>query len=192
MSTLTEKQKMIQGLEYFASDKTLVHERFAARKQLDMLNAIPQDKVKQRAVLLQQLFGSTGKRLYVESTFKCDYGYNIHVGENFYANFGCVILDCAPVTIGDDCMLGPNVQIYTAAHPLDPIARKKGIEFAKSISIGNNCWIGGNAVINPGVKLGHNVVVGAGSVVTKSFEDNVVIAGNPAKVIQFIDNTSRK
>ena len=192
MSTLTEKQKMIQGLEYFASDKTLVHERFAARKQLDMLNAIPQDKVKQRAVLLHQLFGSTGKRLYVESTFKCDYGYNIHVGENFYANFGCVILDCAPVTIGDDCMLGPNVHIYTAAHPLDPIARKKGIEFAKSISIGNNCWIGGNAVINPGVKLGHNVVVGAGSVVTKSFEDNIVIAGNPAKVIQSIDNTSGK
>ena len=183
MSTLTEKQKMIQGLEYFASDKTLVKERFAARTQLDTLNAIPQDQVKQRANLLKILFGQTGKRLYIESIFKCDYGYNIHVGENFYANFGCVILDCAPVTIGDDCMLAPNVQIYTASHPLDPVARKKGIEFAKPINIGDNCWIGGSAVINPGVTLGDNVVVGAGSVVTKSFQSNVVIAGNPAHII---------
>lgn len=190
MSTLTEKQKMIQGLEYFASDKTLVSERFAARKQLDILNAMPQDEVKQRATLLKNFFGQTGKRLYIESTFKCDYGYNISVGENFYANFGCVILDCAPVTIGDDCMLAPNVQIYTAAHPIDPFARNKGIEFAKPITLGHSCWIGGNSVINPGVTLGDNVVVGAGSVVTKSFGDNVVIAGNPAKVIKTIDNAN--
>jgi maltose O-acetyltransferase len=187
MNTLTEKQKMVAGLDYFPSDKTLVADRFAARKQLDKLNTIPQDQVKQRANALKSLFGSAGKRLYIESTFKCDYGYNIHVGENFYANFGCVILDCAPVTIGHDCMLAPNVGIYTAAHPLNPTLRNSGLEFAKPITIGDNCWVGGNAVINPGVILGDNVVVGSGAVVTKSFGDNVVIAGNPAVVIKTIE-----
>lgn len=187
MNTLTEKQKMIAGLDYFASDKTLVAERFAVRKQLDLLNSLAQEQVKPRANILKSIFGTTGKRLYIESTFKCDYGYNIHVGENFYANFGCVILDCAPVTIGHDCMLAPNVGIYTAAHSLNPALRNSGLEFAKPITLGNNCWIGGNAVINPGVTLGDNVVVGAGAVVTKSFGDNVVIAGNPAVVINKID-----
>lgn len=181
---MTEKEKMLSGAAYFASDKTLVQERFAARKILQQLQQIDIDKVKQRAQLLKSLFGSSGKRLYVENTFHCDYGYNIHVGENFYANFNCTILDCAPVHIGNDCLLAPNVALYTATHPLDPIERAKGVELAQPITLGDQCWLGGNSVILPGVTLGNNVVVGAGSVVTKSFGDNVVIAGNPAKVIK--------
>ena len=183
---MTEKEKMVQGLPYFASDKTLVAERMHARTVLHELLAIPEQSVKQRAALLRNFFGSTGKRLYVENTFRCDYGYNIHVGENFYANFSCTILDCAEVKIGNNCMLAPNVSLFTATHPLDPAERRSGLESAASIHIGDDCWIGGGAIILPGVSLGNNVVVGAGSVVTKSFDDNVVIAGNPAKVINHL------
>ncbi|OXX25946.1 sugar O-acetyltransferase, partial [Vibrio sp. V06_P1A73T115] len=111
---------------------------------------------------------------------------NIHVGENFYANFGCVILDVAEVRIGNNCFIAPQVGIYTATHPTDPIQRNSGLEYGKSVVIGHNCWIGGHATINPGVTLGNNVVVASGAVVTKSFGDNVVIGGNPAKVIKEI------
>lgn len=185
---MTEKEKMLSGENYFPSDKVLTALRVQCRKQLDTLNATCQSEHKKRTQLLKQLFGSTGKRLYIESSFKCDYGENIHVGESFYANFNCVILDAAKVTIGDNCMLAPHVGIYTATHPLDPTERATGIEFAKPITLGHNCWVGGNAVINPGVTLGNNVVVASGAVVTKSFGDNVVIGGNPATVIKTIDN----
>lgn len=185
----TEREKMLAGDLYYPSDKQLVSMRLEARDKLSLLNAVAQSEVKKRARILKDLFAKTGKRLYVESTFKCDYGRNIDVGENFYANFGCVILDAAQVTFGNDCMLGPMVGIYTATHPLDPIQRKTGIEYAKPIIFGDNCWVGGSAVINPGVTLGNNVVVASGAVVTKSFGDNVVIGGNPASIIKNIDVT---
>ena len=178
---------MLTGALYFPSDKTLTAMRKQCRIQLDELNSICQSEHNKRTRLLKQLFGSTGKRLYIESSFKCDYGENIHVGENFFANFNCVILDAAKVTIGDNCMIAPQVGIYTATHPIDPKQRATGIEFAKPITIGHNCWIGGMAVINPGVTLGDNVVVASGAVVTKSFGSNVVIGGNPAKVIKSVD-----
>ena len=181
---MTELEKMLAGELYFPSDKQLTSMRKACRKQLDILNATCQTEHKKRTQLLKALFGSTGKRLYIESSFKCDYGDNIHLGENFYANFNCVILDAAKVTIGDNCMIAPQVGIYTATHPINAEQRATGIEFAKPISLGHNCWIGGNAVINPGVTLGNNVVVASGAVVTKSFGDNVVIGGNPARVIK--------
>jgi len=184
---MTEQEKMLTGALYFPSDKTLTAMRKQCRIQLDELNSICQSEHKTRTRLLKQLFGSTGKRLYIESPFKCDYGENIHVGENFFANFNCVILDAAKVTIGDNCMIAPQVGIYTATHPIAPKQRATGIEFAKPITIGHNCWIGGMAVINPGVTLGDNVVVASGAVVTKSFGDNVVIGGNPAKVIKSVD-----
>ena len=187
---MTELEKMLAGELYFPSDKALTLMRKQCRQQLDNLNATCQTEHKKRTQLLKTLFGSTGKRLYIESSFKCDYGSNIHVGENFYANFNCVILDAAKVTIGDNCMIAPQVGIYTATHPINPEQRATGIEFAKPITLGNNCWIGGNAVINPGVTLGDNVVVASGAVVTKSFGDNVVIGGNPAKVIKHVPTES--
>ena len=116
-----------------------------------------------------------------------DYGFNIHIGENFYANFNCTLLDICPITIGKNCMLAPNVQLYTATHPLDPDERNTSIEYGKPITFGDNVWVGGGAIIIPGVTLGDNVVVGAGAVVTKSFPDNVVLGGNPAKIIKLLD-----
>lgn len=121
---------------------------------------------------------------YIEPTFRCDYGYNIFLGNNFFANFDCVMLDVCPIRIGDNCMLAPGVHIYTATHPIDPVARNSGAELGKPVTIGNNVWIGGRAVINPGVTIGDNVVVASGAVVTKDVPDNVVVGGNPARIIK--------
>ncbi|WP_369902265.1 maltose acetyltransferase domain-containing protein [Bacillus manliponensis] len=182
----TEKEKMVQGELYIASDAALVEERRQARLLTRKFNETCETKQEERTVILKKLFGSTGENIYMESSFRCDYGYNIHVGENFYANFDCVILDVCPVHIGNNCMLAPGVHIYTAAHPLNAVERVSGAEFGKSVKIGNNVWIGGRAVINPGVTIGNNVVVASGAVVTKDVPDNVVVGGNPAKVMQKI------
>lgn len=119
--------------------------------------------------------------------FRCDYGYNIFVGENFYANFDCVILDVCEVKIGRDCMLAPGVHIYTATHPLDPFERSSGVEYGKPVTIGDHVWIGGRAIINPGVTIGNHSVVASGAVVTKDVPEGVVVGGNPARVIKHIE-----
>ncbi|WP_370979515.1 sugar O-acetyltransferase [Agaribacterium sp. ZY112] len=183
---MSEKEKMLAGQLYDPSDAELSALRLNARLLCERFNLSSANKQEERIELLNQLLGRCGQNLYVEQTFNCDYGFNIELGEHFYANFGCVILDVAKVTFGNHCKLGPQVGIYTATHPTEPLSRLSGLEFAKPISIGNNCWIGGHAVINPGVTLGDNVVVASGSVVTKSFSNNFVIAGNPAKVIKAI------
>ncbi|EGC40156.1 hypothetical protein DICPUDRAFT_52190 [Dictyostelium purpureum] len=184
-NSFTEKEKMIAGQFYLASDAELVRERLEARQVIHKFNNSLD--VEERKQLVKKLFGTTGENIYLEPTLRLDYGYNIHVGENFYANFGAVFLDVCPIRIGKNCMLASNVQLLTAAHPLDPYERcDKGIEFGKPITLGDNCWLGGGVIIIPGVTLGNNVVVGAGAVVTKSFGDNVVLAGNPAKVIKTI------
>jgi len=183
---MSELVKMRAGEHYDAFDQTLVSMRANAREATRQYNLSTQVKQAERTLLLEALFATTGDNIYIEPSFRCDYGTNISVGDNFYANFDCVILDCAPVIIGNNCFMGPQVGIYTACHPIDPIHRNSGVEFAKAVTIGDNCWIGGHATINPGVQLGDNVVVGAGSVVTKSFTSNVVIAGNPARVIKEI------
>jgi len=180
----TEKDKMLSGEMYLAMDSQLVRERLAARALTRQYNATIETDAAQRTSILRQLFGSTGTSVTVEPTFRCDYGYNIHVGENFYANFDCCILDVCEVHIGDNCMMAPGVHIYTATHPLDPVERNSGREYAKPVTIGHNVWIGGRAIINPGVTLGDNVVVASGAVVTKSFPANVVIGGNPARVLK--------
>lgn len=185
---MTEREKMVSGEMYDPSDAELTELRFKARRIFEKFNATAVDAREERIKLLKQLFKSTGKNLYIEPSFKCDYGCNIIVGENFYMNFDCIILDVAEVKIGDNCMIAPQVAIYTATHPIDPALRNSGRELGKPVTIGDNCWIGGHATINPGVTLGNNVVVGAGSVVTKNFGDNVVIAGNPAKIIKEITN----
>ena len=183
---MTEKEKMLAGDIYDPSDPQLRDLRLRARLLAEAFNATPADEPDKRTALLKRLFGTTGDNLLIEPDFHCDYGCNIHVGENFYANFGCVILDVAEVRIGDNCLLAPQVGIYAATHPVDPVARAKGLEYGKPVRIGHNCWIGGHATINPGVTLGDNVVVASGSVVTKSFGDNVVIGGNPARILKSV------
>jgi maltose O-acetyltransferase len=184
----TEKQKMINGELYRPLDEELSNERLRARKLTRLYNQTMETDYAERTALLKKLLGSTEKNCYIEPTFRCDYGYNIHVGENFYANFDCVILDTCEVRIGQNCMLAPGVHIYTATHPLKPDERNSGKEYGKPVTIGDNVWIGGRAVINPGVTIGNNVVVASGTVVTKGIPDNVVVGGNPARIIKRIDD----
>ncbi|WP_315903251.1 sugar O-acetyltransferase [Photobacterium sp. TY1-4] len=183
---MTEKEKMLAGLYYDPSDPELMALRLEARLKTEAFNNTSAADTAQRTARIKSLLGSTGDNILVEPTFRCDYGENIHVGENFYANFGCVILDVAEVRIGQNCFIAPQVGIYTATHPIDPVERASGVEYAKPITIGDNCWIGGHATINPGVTLGNNVVVASGAVVTKSFGDDVVIGGNPARVLKSV------
>lgn len=182
---ISEKEKMLAGQLYNAADPELVAMRDKARVYRQQVNQeMEGDK---RSVLMKEWLGTTGERLYVETPVTLDYGCHVHVGEDFYANFGWMVLDTCPVTIGKNAMLGPNVQFYSALHPLKAADRIAGPEYGAPITIGDNVWIGGGAMILAGVTLGNNVVVGAGSVVTKSFGDNVVIAGNPARVIKTIE-----
>ena len=186
----SEKQKMMNGELYRPQDDELVNDRLRARKLTRLFNQTMETDSEERAALLKELLGSTGKEYYIEPTFRCDYGFNIHVGENFYANFDCVILDVCEVRIGQNCMLAPGVHIYTATHPLLPDERNSGKEYGKPVTIGDNVWIGGRAVINPGVTIGNNVVVASGAVVTKDIPDDVVVGGNPARIIKQINQES--
>lgn len=184
----TEKEKMLDGEMYNPADAQLVKDRENARRQVRIYNETLETEGEKRTQLLKELFGSTGENVYVEPNIRVDYGYNIFVGENFSANFDCTILDVCEVRFGDNCMLAPGVQIYTATHPLHPTERNSGKEYGKPITFGNNVWIGGSAVINPGVTVGDNVVIASGSVVTKDVPNNVVVGGNPAKIIKKIGN----
>lgn len=185
---MTEKEKMIAGEMYMPIDPQLIEDRRHARIVFGTFNATHPDDAEKRKKSLQELFNQKSENLYIEPPFYCDYGYNIQLGENVYMNYNCCILDVSTVKIGNNTMFGPNVQIYTATHPLEFKVRNSGVEYAKPISIGDNVWVGGNVTICPGVTIGNNVVIGAGSVVTKSFPDDVVVAGNPARIIKTIDN----
>ncbi|SHK17988.1 maltose O-acetyltransferase [Desulforamulus aeronauticus DSM 10349] len=179
----------MNGELYNAADPQLLRERLKARMLTRLYNQTLETEENKRTELLQELFGSTEKNLYIEPTFRCDYGYNIHVGENFYANFDCVFLDVCEIRIGDNCFIAPGVHIYTATHPLNPTERISGVEYGLPVKIGNNVWIGGRAIINPGVTIGNNVVIASGAVVTRDVPDNVVVGGNPAKIMkQILDN----
>jgi len=184
---MSEWEKMVSGQLYNAYDPELVKLRKNARRLCRLYNATTEEQTEERKSLLKQLFGSTGEKIEIEPDFRCDYGKNIRAGNGFYMNFNCVILDCAPVTIGENVLCGPSVQIYTAGHPLDVETRVvKGLEFARPVTIGNNVWIGGGAIICPGVTIGDNAVIGAGSVVTKDIPSNAVAVGNPARVIKYV------
>ncbi len=181
----SQKEEMLSGNYYSASDEELVGERNYVKCLIFEFNHTRPDKKEERQKILKQLIKAKCY-FHIEAPFYCDYGYNIEVGENFYANYGCVILDVNKVQIGDNVLLGPNVQIYTATHPIDPTARLTGKEYAKPIVIGNNVWIGGGTIICPGVKIGDNVTIGAASVVTKDIPDSVIAVGNPCRVIREI------
>lgn len=185
---MTEKEKMLSGNLYNPMDAVLLRERNLARMKFQRINRMPEDLKKERNKLLRELVGAFDKNFLIEPPFFCDYGYNIKLGKNVFMNFNCTILDVMEVNIGDNVLLGPNVQIYTAIHPLDVKTRNSWLEFAKPVTIGNNVWIGGGAIINPGVNIGNDVIVGSGSVVTKDIPNNVVIAGNPAEIIRKAPN----
>lgn len=177
----TEKEKMLAG-ELYRADGELSREHARAAELCALLNgALTQ---RERTEISKRLLGKTGENVTLTQGFYCDYGKNIEVGENFYCNYGVCILDVCRVKIGDNCFIAPQAGIYAATHPLDRQTRIGGLEYGKPVTIGDDCWIGGHAVINPGVTLGDNVVVGSGAVVTKSFPSNVVIAGNPARIIK--------
>ncbi|MDD4003080.1 MAG: sugar O-acetyltransferase [Clostridia bacterium] len=181
---MTEREKALAGMLYSPADAELRKMHLDAKKLFYKFNKTKPQQFKKRDKLIKKLFGKTGSKITVETPFYCDYGCNIEVGENFYANYGCTILDVNKVNIGKNCMMAPNVALYSATHPVRAEERYNGVELGKPITIGDNCWIGGNSVINPGVTIGNNVVVASNSVVTKSFGSNLVIGGNPAKIIR--------
>lgn len=181
---MTEKQKMLAGEPYLASDAELVAERLRARRFARLYNATTEEDGEQRREILNQWFGRVGSQVEIEPPFRCDYGGNIFAGNNLYLNFGCVILDCNKVEIGDNVLCGPSVQIYAAYHPTHPQSRLSGRELGAAVKIGDNVWIGGGAIICPGVSIGNNTTIGAGSVVVKDIPANVIAAGNPCKVIR--------
>ena len=183
----TEKQKMLAGELYNALDPQLVRERHRARELLKVLNETFAGDETRRNELIHDLFASAGKNTWIEPPFYCDYGSNITLGDNVYFNFNCVILDPATVNIGSNVMFGPHVQIFTATHPVSHHERRTGLEFALAIEIGSDVWMGGGAVVNPGVMIGARTVIGAGSVVTKDIPADVFAAGNPCKVIRTLD-----
>lgn len=184
---MTEKEKAAAGLMYNPNtDAELIAERDAAKTLLQKYNNLVPSEKGARREILKKLLGETGENFIIEQPFYCDYGYNISIGENFYANFGLSILDAAKVTFGKNAFIGPNVGIYAAGHPLDAKERNTLIEYAKPIAIGDNVWIGGDVTIVPGVSIGDNCVIGAGSVVTKDVPPNTLAAGNPCRPIKKI------
>lgn len=183
----SEKEKMLQGEEYIAWGDEIVEDRKRARKLLKEFNLTDPEDKKKATKLLKELFGQIGEYVHIEPDFKCNYGYNIHIGDNFYAGYNCVILDNAKVSIGDNCIISPQVGIYTLAYPTHAQRRLAGYEYAKPVVIGNNVWIGGGTIINPGVTIGNDVVIAPGSVIISDIPDHVVVGGNPAKIIKEID-----
>lgn len=189
---MNQKERMLAGLPYKSWLDGLPDERMAVRVKTREYNNLEPGDRDRRDELIRQILGKTGRQLFIEAPFLCDYGYNIEVGENFYANFNLVVLDVAKVVIGDNVMMAPNVAIYTAGHPVHPKSRNSGYEYGMPITIGNNVWIGGNVVINPGVRIGDNVIIGAGSVVTKDIPDNMIAVGNPCRPVREITEEDRK
>src|SRR5690606_32208634 len=180
----TEKEKMLAGELYDPLDRQLIDERLAARLLIKALNDTREDEIEERGRLLKELMPNAQAGLWLQPPFYCDYGYNMKVGEKVFFNFNCVVLDVVQVVIGSRTLFGPNVQIYTATHPMDHTERASGLEFAKPIIIGEDVWLGGSAVVCPGVSIGNRSIIGAGSVVTKDIPSDVFAAGNPCKVIR--------
>lgn len=186
-SRKTEREKMTNEEPFFTNDPQLMEDKQNARILCTRFNNSPEDEPLRRS-LLKELFGHCGDQIAIKPPFHCDYGYNIFLGEDFFMNFDCVFLDAAPIRIGAHCMIGPKTCIYAIGHPLDAESRDRKIGIPKSVTIGDHVWIGGGVTILPGVSIGDHTVIAAASVVTKSFPDHVVIAGNPARIIKQIED----
>lgn len=189
---MNQKERMLAGLPYKAWLDGLSEERRENKLRIYDYNLTRPDDTKKMKEMIKNILGKTGEEIFIEQPFRCDYGKNIEVGNNFFANYNCVILDVAKVTIGENVMFAPNVSVYTAGHPIHPESRNSGYEYGIPVTIGDNVWVGGNVVITPGVTIGNNVVIGAGSVVTKDIPDNVIAVGNPCRVLREITEEDRK
>ena len=181
------KERMLNGAMYDPDDPELVADRERARGLTRQYNRTTPDERDERRRLLEALLGGVGDGCHVEPPFRCDYGYNTHVGEHTYVNVDCVVLDVCRVEVGRNCDVGPGVHIYAATHPLDAAERASGAEYGAPVTVGENVWLGGRAVLNPGVTVGDNAVVASGAVVTEDVPANVVVGGNPATVIREVD-----
>ena len=177
----TEKEKMLAGELYHAGDPEIQADQAAAKVWMVRYNASLAASAAERRILLRELLFEVGDGAVIRPPFHCDFGYNIRIGSNVFLNFNCVILDVVPVTIGAGTQIGPAVQIYSADHPRDPTIRKTGAEFGRPVSIGQNVWIGGGAVILPGVAIGDDAMIGAGAVVTRDVPRGATVVGNPAR-----------
>ncbi len=175
----------------YISDTSVMEEQKACRRILQELNFADRSDFDRISRIVKELLGKS-ENAFINPPFYCDYGSHIEVGKNFFANYNCTIIDVAKVSIGDNCQMAPNVAIYTAGHPLHPVSRNSLYEYGISVTIGDNVWIGGNTIILPGVHIGSNTVIGAGSVVTKDIPDWVVAAGNPCRVIKKITENDKK
>ncbi|GHP13550.1 maltose O-acetyltransferase [Lentilactobacillus fungorum] len=180
----TEKERMLTGQRYLNTDPELAADRQKNRLLIDKFNRIARQDPERGHQLIKRIFHQTGEKIDVQSPFQCDYGYTVSVGENFFANYNCTFIDVGKITIGKNAMLGPNTQIFSVNHPLDVDERIANYEYPGEVTIGDNLWTGGGVIIVPGVTLGDNVIIAAGAVVTKSFGDNVLIGGNPARIIK--------
>lgn len=181
---ITEKEKMLSGLMFNSEEETLIKERAKCKKLCHEYNNTAPDEQDRRLEILHALLGKIDGEVVIEPSFRCDYGYNIEVGKNFFANYNLVILDTSKVKFGDYAFIGPNCSFYPPQHPLDAETRNTYLEYSKPITVGNNVWLGGSVTVLGGVTIGDNCVIGAGSVVTKSIPPNSVAVGNPCKVIK--------
>ena len=188
---MTEKEKMLSGNLYKAQNEELSKDNAKARRITRLFNQTTENELAYRTELLKDLFEATGEKFYIEPPFRCDYGCHISIGENFYANYDCIIIDVCKVNIGNNVFFGPRVGIYTANHPIDAAVRNSLLEYGTPVTIGDNVWLGGNVVINPGVTIGNNVVIGSGSIVTKDIPDDVIAVGNPCKILRAITDDDR-
>ena len=186
MDDLTEREKMLSGQLYRPADPKLVAARAKARRLTHAYGAVDPEGGTKRRALLSELFAEVGPDVFIEAPFHCDYGWNITLGGGVYINSGCAILDCAPVSIGPQTLIGPCVQICAASHPVDPDERRRGVEYALPIAIGANVWIAAGVVIGPGVTIGDDTVVGAGSVVLDDLPAGVVAAGSPVRIVRHL------
>lgn len=188
---MNQKERMLAGLPYKAWLDGLAEEQIENKKKIYEYNLCPPDQSEKIEKCIRNILGKAGKNVTVLAPFHCDYGKHIEVGDNFVANYNCVILDVGKVIIGDNVMFGPNVSLLTAGHPVHADSRNSGYEYGIGISIGKNVWVGGQTVVNPGVSIGNNTVIGSGSVVTKDIPDNVVAVGNPCRILRAITAADR-
>lgn len=189
---MNQKERMQAGLPYKAWMDGLAEERMENKRKIHAYNLCSPDQTGELTRRIKEILGRTGEAICVEQPFHCDYGKNIEVGENFFANYNFTVLDVGKVVIGANAQIAPNVSIYTAGHPIHPDSRNSGYEYGIGVTIGDNVWIGGSSIINPGVHIGNNVVIGSGSVVTKDLPDNVIAVGSPCRILRQITEEDRK